>query len=57
MMQWYSRTRNIDLIVPIGFEVVHPHDQYHWLRENAPVLWYNEAEGSGSWTVTRDRDV
>ena len=47
----------IDLLSPASFSIGHPHDQYRWLRENAPVYWHEEANGPGFWAVTRFEDV
>jgi cytochrome P450 len=47
----------IDLYDPASFSAGHPHDQYRWLRENAPVYWHPEPSGSGYWAVTRFGDV
>ena len=45
---------------PLGteqFQHGHPHEQYRWLRENAPVYWHDEPGGRGFWAVTRFDDV
>jgi cytochrome P450 len=47
----------IDLLSPESFAAGHPHAQYRWLRENAPVYWHEEPAGKGFWAVTRFRDV
>ena len=47
----------INLFAPESFRAGHPHDQYHWLRENAPVFWQQTADGEGYWALTRYRDV
>jgi len=47
----------IDLISPTSFAQGHPHDQYDWLRKNAPVYWHEEKDGTGFWAVTRYDDV
>ena len=47
----------IDLFDPASFSAGHPHAQYKWLRENAPVYRQAEANGPGYWAVTRYRDV
>jgi cytochrome P450 len=47
----------IDLLSPDRFAAGHPHPQYRWLRENAPVFWHEEPDGKGFWAVTRHRDV
>jgi cytochrome P450 len=48
----------IDLLSPASFAAGQPHDQYRWLRENAPVRWHEEpGAGAGFWAVTRHADV
>ncbi len=47
----------IDLLSPASFAAGQPHDQYRWLRENAPVHWCDEPNGRGFWAVTRHADV
>ncbi len=48
---------HIDLLSPVSFSNGHPHDQYRWLRENAPAYWHDEPGGRGFWAVTRFDDV
>ena len=48
---------HIDLLDPSSFEGGHPHDQYDWLRDNAPAFRHEEPGGSGFWAVTRYQDV
>jgi cytochrome P450 len=47
----------IDLLSPASFANGHPHEQYRWLREHAPVYWHDEPNGRGFWAVTRFEDV
>ena len=47
----------IDLLSPETFAAGQPHDQFAWLRENAPVRWHDEPNGRGFWAVTRHADV
>jgi len=47
----------IDLLAARSFENGQPHDQFRWLRENAPVHRHPEPEGPGFWAVTRHDDV
>ena len=47
----------IDLYDPVSFSAGHPHDQYRWLRENAPVYRHPEPGGPGYWAVTRFGEV
>ncbi len=48
---------NIDLLNPTSFAHGHPHEQYDWLRDNAPVYWHEEPNGPGFWALTRHDDV
>lgn len=34
-----------------------PHDAFTWLRQNAPVYWHEEAEGTGFWVFTKYDDL
>ncbi len=34
-----------------------PHDTFRHLRDNDPVSWWDEADGSGFWSITRFDDV
>ncbi len=47
----------IDLLSPSSFSIGQPHDQYRWLRDQAPVFWHDEPKGRGFWAVTRHADV
>ncbi|MCB1647446.1 MAG: cytochrome P450, partial [Pseudomonadales bacterium] len=47
----------IDLLNPVSYQGGQPHDQFAWLRENAPVYWHEEPGGAGYWAVTRHADV
>lgn len=47
----------IDLLSPATFDGGHPHEQYDWLRKNAPVYWHEEPEGPGFWVLTGYEDV
>ena len=47
----------IDLLDHRNFIGGHPHEQYDWLRANAPVYWHPEPEGTGFWVITRHQDV
>src|SRR4051812_40881341 len=47
----------IDLLSPASFAAGQPHNQFDWLRENAPVRWHEEPNGKGFWAVTRHADV
>ena len=48
---------HIDLLSPASFAGGQPHDQYDWLRQNAPVYWHEEPRGRGYWAVTRYDDI
>jgi LAS superfamily LD-carboxypeptidase LdcB len=39
---------HIDLLSPASFAGGQPHDQYRWLRENAPVYWHEEPAAAAS---------
>ncbi|MEZ5597417.1 MAG: cytochrome P450 [Pseudomonadales bacterium] len=47
----------IDLLSAHTFSQGHPHDQYDWLRENAPLYWHDEPGGRGFWVLSRYEDV
>ena len=47
----------IDLLDPASFAHGHPHEQYRWLRDNAPIYWHEEPGGPGFWAVTRYQEV
>ncbi|MDE2465852.1 MAG: cytochrome P450 [Alphaproteobacteria bacterium] len=48
---------DINLFAPESFQSGHPHGQYRWLRENAPVFWQQTPDGQGYWALTRYADV
>ena len=48
---------DIDLLNPASFIGGHPHDQYDWLRENAPIYRHKDPGGADFWAVTRYEDV
>jgi cytochrome P450 len=48
---------DIDLLSPSSFAHGQPHDQFAWLRENAPVYWHPEPGAEGFWVITRHADV
>jgi cytochrome P450 len=43
----------VDLRSSASFAHGHPAGQYRWLRDHAPVYWYEEPGGRGFWAVTR----
>src|SRR5579883_3449415 len=47
----------VDLLDPASFAAGHPHAQYDWLRETAPVFRHPEPGGPGFWALTRHADV
>jgi cytochrome P450 len=47
----------IDLLDPASFANGQPHEQFRWLRDNAPVYRHPERDGPGFWAVTRYDDV
>jgi cytochrome P450 len=47
----------IDLLSVARFAGSQPHDQFAWLRANAPVYRHDEPDGAGFWAVTRYDDV
>lgn len=47
----------IDLLNPTSFQGGHPHQQYAWLRNNAPVYWHDEPDGKGFWAISKYQDV
>lgn len=48
---------DIDLLAVASYEGSQPHDQFAWLRDNAPVYRHSEPNGPGFWAVTRHEDV
>ncbi len=47
----------IDLLSPASFDGGQPHDQFDWLRANAPFYRHHEPGGAGFYAVTRYDDV
>jgi cytochrome P450 len=47
----------IDLLSAASFANGQPHEQFRWLRYNAPVYWHPQPHGRGFWAVTRYHDV
>lgn len=47
----------IDVYDPDAYTRGIPHEQFRWLRENAPVHWHEHPDGGGYWTVSRHADV
>jgi cytochrome P450 len=44
-------TQEMALDDPASFANGHPHEQYRWLRQNHPVWFHPERDGSGFWAV------
>ena len=34
-----------------------PHDVFKWMRDERPVCWVDEPDGSGFWAITRYDDL
>ncbi len=47
----------IDVYNPDNYTNGIPHEQFAWLRDNAPVYWHEHPEGYGYWILTRHEDV
>lgn len=47
----------IDVYNPDNYTGGIPHEQFAWLRDNAPVYWHEHPEGGGYWVVSRHADV
>ena len=47
----------IDIYNPDSYTGGIPHEQFAWLRDNAPVYWHEHPEGGGYWVVSRHADV
>ncbi len=47
----------IDVYNPDNYTGGIPHEQFAWLRENAPVYWHEHPEGYGYWVISRHADV
>lgn len=48
---------DIDVYSPDSYTQGIPHEQFAWLRANAPVYWHEHPEGYGYWVLTRHADV
>ncbi len=48
---------NIDIYSPDSYSNGIPHEQFAWLRENAPVYWHEHPAGGGFWVVSKHEDV
>ena len=47
----------IDIYNPDNYTQGIPHEQFAWLRDNAPVYWHAHPDGGGYWVVSRHADV
>ncbi len=47
----------IDVYNPDNYTNGIPHDQFAWLRKNAPVYWHEHPAGHGYWVLSRHADV
>ena len=44
----------IDVYDPDQYTGGIPHEQFAWLRSNAPVYWHEHPDGGGYWGETAD---
>lgn len=47
----------IDVYNPDNYTRGIPHQQFAWLRANAPVYWHDHPEGYGYWVLSKHADV
>jgi cholest-4-en-3-one 26-monooxygenase len=47
----------IDIYNPDNYTDGIPHEQFAWLRDNAPVYWHQRPDGEGYWVVSRHAEV
>lgn len=48
---------DIDIYNPDHYTGGIPHEQFAWLRANAPVYWHAHPDGGGYWVLSRHADV
>ncbi|GAB3285668.1 cytochrome P450 [Parahaliea aestuarii] len=48
---------DIDIYSPDSYTSGIPHEQFAWLRANAPVYWHAHPDGGGYWVLSRHADV
>jgi cytochrome P450 len=53
----HAPVAHIDLYSAASFSNGHPHAQYRWLRENAPVYRHPAPDGGFFWAITRNADI
>jgi cytochrome P450 len=47
----------IDVYSPDSYTAGIPHEQFAWLRANAPVYWHEHPAGYGYWVLSKHADV
>ncbi|TXS96529.1 cytochrome P450 [Parahaliea maris] len=47
----------IDIYNPDHYTGGIPHEQFAWLRANAPVYWHEHPDGGGYWVLSRHAEV
>jgi len=47
----------IDIYDPDQYNAGIPHEQFCWLRRNAPVHWHEYPQGGGYWVLSKHTDV
>ena len=47
----------IDVYNPDNYTGGIPHQQFAWLRNNAPVYWHDHPDGGGYWVLSKHADV
>jgi cytochrome P450 len=47
----------IDVYNPDSYTAGIPHEQFAWLRANAPVYWHEHPAGHGYWVLSKHADV
>jgi cytochrome P450 len=47
----------VDVYNPDNYTAGIPHDQFAWLRANAPVYWHDHPAGHGYWVLSKHADV
>ena len=48
---------HIDIYNPDNYTDGIPHEQFAWLRRNAPVYWHQHPQGYGYWVLSKHADV
>ena len=47
----------IDVYNPDNYTQGIPHEQFAWLRNNAPLYWHEHPDGGGYWVLSKHADV